>query len=105
MTQRRRLLAAFLNESANEVLGVRLENLVDLVEDRVDVLGQFLVALGDVGGGLGGLVDLVLGGALRAGLAAFMSGHRMSLLALCNHPNSHVGPIPGDTATVSGHER
>src|SRR3954453_22720623 len=37
------LLPAFLHKRPNEVLGIRFENVVDLVEDRVDVLGQLLV--------------------------------------------------------------
>src|SRR5690349_13376939 len=59
-------LAALLDERLHEVLGVGLEHLVDLVQDRVDVLVELFLALGDVGlGGLGGL-DLLL--AALAGL-------------------------------------
>ena len=43
------LLTPFLNKRSNEILGVRLKHIVDLVENRVDVLGQFLVPFGDVG--------------------------------------------------------
>ena len=47
-----------------------------LVEDRVDVLGQFLVSLGDVRRGIGlDLVDLV-GLPLRAALTTVMGRHR-----------------------------
>ena len=42
-------LAALLDERLHEVLGVGLEDVVDLVEDRVDVLVELLLALGDVG--------------------------------------------------------
>src|SRR6516162_8593729 len=38
-------LAALLDIGADELLGVLLEDLVDLVEDRVHVVGQLLVAL------------------------------------------------------------
>src|SRR5688500_8984318 len=41
-------LSALLDERLHEVLGVALEDLVDLVEDRVDVLVDHLLALGDV---------------------------------------------------------
>ena len=43
-------LAALLDEPAHELLGVGLEDLVDLVEDRVDVGVERLLALGEVGG-------------------------------------------------------
>src|SRR5262245_19226598 len=70
-----RLLAALLTERSDEVLGVRLEHVGDLVEQRVDVLGELLLALGDVGRVLGlDLVDFVRL-ALRPCLAAFVSGH------------------------------
>ena len=69
-------LAALLDEGANEVLGVRLEDVIDLVEDRVDVLGQFLVSLGDIRRGVSlDLVDLV-GLPLRAALTTVMGRHR-----------------------------
>ena len=54
-----RSLAALLDERLHEVLGVVLEDLVDLVEDGVDVVVERLLALGDVGLGgdlLGGLL-------------------------------------------------
>src|SRR5438270_287535 len=51
------LLPALLDEAPDEVLGVGFEHVVDLVEQGVDVLGQLLVALGDVTGGLD--LDLV----------------------------------------------
>ena len=44
----RRSLAALLDEAADEVLGVGLQHLVDVVQDRVDVVGELLVPLGDV---------------------------------------------------------
>src|SRR4051794_8475170 len=42
-------LPSLLYVGSNKLLGIGLEYLVDLVEDRVDILGHFLVALGDVG--------------------------------------------------------
>src|SRR6201996_1232476 len=59
-----RLLAALLDVGADELLGVLLEHLVDLVEDRVHVVGELLVALLDLFG-RGGLVFLGLLGAPR----------------------------------------
>src|SRR5690606_3329161 len=41
----RNLLATLLHVRADEVLGVLLEHVVDLVEDRVDVLAELLPAL------------------------------------------------------------
>jgi hypothetical protein len=40
-----RVLAALLNVGADEVFGVLLEHVVDLVEDRVDVLAELLPPL------------------------------------------------------------
>src|SRR5882757_6498928 len=69
------LLAALLHERPDEVLGVGFEHVVDLIEQRVNVLGELFLPLGDVGLALDlDLVDLV-GLALRPGLAAFVSGH------------------------------
>ena len=48
---RSRSLAALLHEAADELLGVGLEHLVDVVEDRVDVVVELLLALG---GGVAG---------------------------------------------------
>src|SRR3954463_13248104 len=42
-------LPSLLHVRSHELLGVLLEHLVDLVQDRVDVLGHFLVPLGDLG--------------------------------------------------------
>lgn len=53
-------LAAFLDECPNEVFCVAFQDVVNFVENGVDVLGQFLVALAEVGRGLLGLLDLVL---------------------------------------------
>src|SRR6266568_1553970 len=41
------LLAALLHVGADELLGVLLEHLVDLVEDRIHVVGELLVPLPD----------------------------------------------------------
>src|SRR5215213_1341421 len=54
-----RLLPALLDERLHEVLGVRLEDVVDLVEDRVDVLVELFLALRDVT--LRGSLSLFLG--------------------------------------------
>src|SRR5258708_40148021 len=59
-----RLLAALLDIGAHELLSVLLEHLVDLIEDRVHVVGELLVALLDLFG-RGGLVFLGLLGAPR----------------------------------------
>src|SRR5690242_13708463 len=69
-------LAALLDEGANEILGIRLEDVIDLVEDRIDILGQFLVSLRNVRRGVGlDLVDLV-GLPLRAALTTVVGRHR-----------------------------
>src|SRR5262245_57163577 len=61
------LFSALLDVSAHELLGVLLENRVDLVEQVIHVLGQLFVALGDLGVGFWGrsLVDFLI----TAGLA------------------------------------
>jgi catechol 2,3-dioxygenase-like lactoylglutathione lyase family enzyme len=69
-------LAPFLHECPNEVLGIRLEHIVDLVQDRVDVFGELLVPLAHIGRRIDGLVDLVLVRALRPALAAVVGRHR-----------------------------
>src|SRR3984957_10595509 len=58
------LLAALLDVRADELLGVLLEHLVDLVEYRVHVVGELLVPLLDLLGGRG-LVFLGLLGTPR----------------------------------------
>src|SRR3712207_2841201 len=50
-------LPSFLHVGLYEFLGVLLEHLVDLVQNGVDVLGHFLVALGDLG--VDGRLDLL----------------------------------------------
>src|SRR5580692_6952558 len=50
-TGRVRLLAALLDVGADELLSVLLEHFVDLVEDRVHVVGELLVPLLDLLGG------------------------------------------------------
>src|SRR6478609_6521834 len=81
-------LAALLDEGANEVLGVRLEDVVYFVEDRIDVLGQFLVSLRDIRRGVSlDLVDIV-GLPLRAALTTVMGRHRGTpLVRTRSHPN------------------
>src|SRR5450755_2389090 len=74
-----RSLAALLHEAPDEVLGVRLEHIVDVVEDRVDVFGELLVPLGDVRVGLCAGGDLTLSVnvllALRAALTTVVCWH------------------------------
>src|SRR5580765_8269265 len=71
-------LAALLDERLHEVLGVRLEHVVDLVEDGVDVVVQGLLALGDIG--LGRDLGDVLGLARLARLLLLL-GHAFTLAA------------------------
>src|SRR6266487_2134565 len=60
MCGRRASLPALLDVRADELLGVLLQHFVDLVEDRVNVLGELLVPLLDILAGLGVcLLDLV----------------------------------------------
>src|SRR4051794_21010074 len=42
-------LAPFLYVTPYEFLGILFQYLVDFIEDRIDVLGHFLVAFGDLG--------------------------------------------------------
>src|SRR5215469_1897880 len=72
----RGLLAALLDVRPDELLGVLFEHLVDLVQDRVHVIGQLLVPLlGFLGGG-GLLVLRLLGPARRLPLAATVLARR-----------------------------
>src|SRR5215468_4391161 len=65
-----RSLTALLHVRAHEFLGVLLQDLVDLVEDRVDVVGQLLVPFLDLLGRAGlGLLGL-LGAPARLPLAS-----------------------------------
>src|SRR5690349_3469747 len=62
------LLAALLDVTSHELLGVLLQHGVDLVEQVVDVLGDLGVPLGNLRVGLGGdVLDLLVALAL-AGL-------------------------------------
>src|SRR5579862_9714613 len=63
------LLAALLDVRADELLGVLLEHLVDLVEDRVHVVGELLVPLLDLLGGRGLVLLGLLGTPRRLPLA------------------------------------
>src|ERR1700684_1116634 len=63
-------LAALLHVRPDELLGVLLEHLVDLVQDRVDVVGQLVLALLDVLGSLRRSVLLLLAAPGRLTLAA-----------------------------------
>src|SRR5690242_5016562 len=70
------LLAALLDEGLHEVLGVGLEDVVDLVEDRVDVVVESLLALRDIGLGrdLGDLLGLA-----RLARLLLLLGHAFTL--------------------------
>src|SRR5688500_1512803 len=80
-------LSALLDERLHEVLGVGLEDLVDLVEDRVDVLVDHLLALGDVG-----LLDLIGRGVLLRGLERLLLllGHASSLSTTTDSPRTYT---------------
>jgi predicted lactoylglutathione lyase len=95
-------LTPFLYERSYEVLGIRLENIVNFVQYRVHILGQFLVALGDVAGDLRSLFDLVLVLPLRAGLAAVVGGHGnpLSILMSTLARRTDTFPLPARTAIV-----
>src|SRR5918994_7489183 len=83
-------LAALLDERLHEVLGVGLEHLVDLVEDRVDVLVDHLLALGHVR--LGHLLGDLLG-----------LGGPARLLLLLGHASTLSTPTDATrTFTVGG---
>src|SRR4051812_17725004 len=71
-------LSALLDERLHEVLGVGLEDVVDLVEDGVDVVVQGFLALGDIG--LGRDLGDVLGLARLARLLLLL-GHAFTLAA------------------------
>src|SRR3712207_9525549 len=49
VTELDRLLTPFLYILTNKFFRILLEHLVDLVQERVDVLGHLLVAFGDLG--------------------------------------------------------
>jgi hypothetical protein len=70
-------LAALLHIGPDELLGVLLEHLVDLVQNRVDVVSELVLALLDVLGPLRRAVLLLLAAA----------GSRLTLSAgvLCRH--------------------
>src|SRR5919112_5408258 len=91
--RRRCSLATLLDERLHEVLGVGLEDLVDLVEDRVDVLVDHLLALGDVR-----LHDLLGRRLLLRGLAR--------LLLLLGHASTLSTPADATrTFTLGGRAR
>src|SRR5579884_2744038 len=85
------LLSALLDEAAHEVLGVGLEDLVDLVQDGVDVVVQLVLALLEVRGLARLSLDLldVLRGAVRPLLAAAgVLGRHVP------HPARSRSPVP-----------
>src|SRR5260370_21975946 len=82
-----RLLAALLNVRPDELLGVLLEYLVDLVEDRVHVIGELLLTLLDV------LVRLWRG---LLGLLAALGSLPLTTGVLCRH---------SETSVLQGHPR
>src|SRR3982750_1960968 len=72
-------LTPFLYISLDELLGIALEHLVDLIEQVVDVGGQLLDPLVDVGRRLGGDLLGLLGGLAGALLApAVLARHDCS---------------------------
>src|SRR6266581_5573903 len=81
-----RLLAAALDVALHELLGVLLEDIVDLVQKVVQVLLDLLALLGDLGIGAASLVTLVGFG-----------GPRLLLLLFC-HDHSPPGPGIGARA-------
>src|SRR4051812_28571273 len=82
------LLTALLDECPDKVFSIGLQHVVDLVEDGVDVLSQLLVAFGDVGICLDGLLDIVVLLALRPALAAVVGRHHGPPSRVGLHPNS-----------------
>src|SRR4051794_10418566 len=81
-----RLLAALLHEGPDEVLGVRLQHVVDLVQDAVDVVVQPLLGGGGRGRGARRVVGLVVA-ALRALL--LLTGHGSSSGRYCTEPQGN----------------
>src|SRR5260370_24671093 len=78
-----RLLAALLHVRPDELLRVLLEDLVDLVQDRVDVIGELFVPLPDLLGGPG----------LRLlGLVGAPSGLPLTACVLRSHVATSVCP-------------
>src|SRR6202050_525068 len=73
--------AALLHVRPDELLGVLLEHLVDLVQDRVDVVGELVLALLDVLGSLRRGVLFLLAAPLNLTLAAGV---------LCRHAETSV---------------
>src|SRR5690606_10327238 len=85
LTEHIGLLSALLDIPPHELLGVLLQDGVDLIQQVVDVLGQLLVPLGYLRIGLGSrrLFDLLVpAGLARLGLAAGVAGcHAIAFLA------------------------
>src|SRR5712692_9248768 len=79
-------LAALLHVRPDELLGVLLEHLVDLVEYRVDVIGQLLTALLAL---LGALLERLL----LLLLLATPCGMPLASGVLGRHPNLRVAPV------------
>src|SRR5712691_10399240 len=78
-----RLLAAALDVALHELLGVLLEDIVDLVQEVVEVLLDLLALLGD------------LGVRPRRIVAAFGLGRSRFLLLLRSHERLLLGPQTG----------
>src|SRR5579871_4337345 len=103
------LLAALLDVRAHELLGVLLEHLVDLVEDRVDVVGELLVPLLDLLGGRGLVLLGLLGTPRRLPLApGVLRRHLPFLRPLGAHAPSTAptlsspGMLPSNPPDFSG---
>src|SRR5918994_4832651 len=87
-------LAALLDERLHEVLGVGLEHLVDLVEDRVDVLVDHLLALGHVR--LGHLLGDLLG-LRRPARLLLLLGHGSTLSTPSDATRAFAVGGPGES--------
>src|SRR5215468_7961972 len=82
-------LAALLDVRTDELLGVLLEHLIDLVEDRVHVVGQLLVPLLDLIGRRGLVFLGLLGAPRRLPLASgVLRCHLRYLRPSRDHPST-----------------
>src|SRR6266567_5471291 len=91
----RPLLSALLHKGPDEALGIRLEDLVDLVEHVLDVLGKPGLTLLQIAG----LVDDLL-----VDLLALPGGALLPARVLGRHPDhpplSHHGSVPRSLVVV-----
>src|SRR3954462_10172212 len=94
------LLAPLLYKATHKVFGVFFQYVVDLVEQRIDVVGQFLVAfLHLVGGGRLDLLDLLrLAGRALLPAAGVLRRHRRLRLVV----RAWSDPIPQVRLPIAG---